>query len=180
MKLLWLSALGLAFLCLPADASEESDPCAPGQLLGHWFVLGIGSNCEWMVQFVTKEIMTANISSQEEGSFTVATNFMTDYGTMDVEMNYTKQENGIYLYKSEWGDKVIERRKTDCKTYLFTCVKDLQENDGNCCRFVSIYGKAMSVHPSVWQDFIDFAMEMQVDREQVFLLARKDATARST
>lgn len=31
----------------------------------------------------------------------------------------------------------------------------------------------MSVPPSVWQAFIDFALELQVDREQVFLLARK-------
>ncbi|KAK9392236.1 olfactory protein-like [Crotalus adamanteus] len=141
MRLFWLSALGLAFLCLPTAASDDSNPCAPGQLLGQWFVLGIGSNCEWLVQFVAKEIMTANISSQDEGSFTVATSFMTDYGSMDIEMTYTKQENGMYLHKSEWGDKIIERRKTDCKTYAMTCVKDVKESDGKFCKFVSLYGK---------------------------------------
>lgn len=47
------------------------------QILGRWYIHGIGSNCEWMVQFVAKEMMSCNITSQEEGSFTITTNFMT-------------------------------------------------------------------------------------------------------
>ncbi|XP_058015397.1 lipocalin-like [Ahaetulla prasina] len=179
MRLLWLSAMGLAFLCLPAAASDEVKQCSREQLLGNWYVHGIASNCEWMVQFAAKEMMSCNITSQEEGSFTIATNFMTDYGPMDVEMTYTKQKDGTYLYKSAWGDKILDKRKTDCKTYAITSIRDLDENNGKFCTFVSLYGREMSVPQSLKQSFIDFAMDLQIDREQIFLLARKDAATKS-
>ncbi|XP_034292125.1 protein AMBP-like [Pantherophis guttatus] len=179
MRPLWLSVMGLAFLCLPAAASDEANQCSPGQVLGHWYIHGIGSNCEWMVQFMAKEMMSCNVTSQEEGSFTVATNLTTEYGSMDVEMTYTKQKDGVYLHKSEWGDKIIDKRKTDCKTYAMTSVRDLKDNEGVFCIFVSLYAREMSVSDSVKQSFIDFATEMHIDREQIFLLARKDATPKS-
>ncbi|KAG8141911.1 hypothetical protein E2320_006567 [Naja naja] len=196
MRLLWLAALGIAFLCLPAEASGGSTNVpmgrwaslarSPGcltklcpQLLGQWYVHAIGSNCEWMVQFLVKEIVTCNVTSTEEGSFTVSTNFNTEYGPMEVDMTFTKQDNGMYLQKSEWGDKILVKRKTDCRTYAMTCIIDVIENDGKICKFVSLYGRTMSVPDSVKQSFVDFATEFQIDREQIFFLAKKDAATKS-
>ncbi|NRL14281.1 lipocalin/fatty-acid binding family protein, partial [Salmonella enterica subsp. enterica serovar Typhi] len=137
------------------------------------------SNCEWMVQFMAKEMMSCNITSEEEGIFTISSSIITDYGRMDVNMTYTRQKDGVYLHKSAWGDKIVDKRETDCKTYAITSIKDLKDNEGVFCTFVSLYGREMSASDSMKQSFIDFAMERQINREQIFLLARKDATTKS-
>ncbi|NRK65206.1 lipocalin/fatty-acid binding family protein, partial [Salmonella enterica subsp. enterica serovar Typhi] len=75
--------------------------------------------------------------------------------------------------------KIVDKRETDCKTYAITSIKDLKDNEGVFCTFVSLYGREMSASDSMKQSFIDFAMERQINREQIFLLARKDATTKS-
>lgn len=48
-----------------------------------------------------------------------------------------------------------------------------EDHSAQACLFFLSAGRAMSVPHSVKQAFIDFATEMQIDREQIFLLARK-------
>ncbi|XP_070614268.1 uncharacterized protein [Erythrolamprus reginae] len=100
MGLPWVSVVGLAFLCLPTAASGEPSQGGDAQFLGQWHIHGMASDCGLMMDAI-KEPMICNVTSTEEGTFTMATTFTTEYGPMDMEMTYTKQEDG--MYKNGWS-----------------------------------------------------------------------------
>ncbi|XP_025021732.1 olfactory protein-like [Python bivittatus] len=173
MKLLWLCGLGIALLCVPCATFEEADRCGFDQLLGKWYLLAVATNCEWMIEHMTKEITASNISRLEDGNFHVYTNFSTTYGCVEMEFIYTKLENGKYTYTTGFGDKIIDMLKTDCDNYVITVSTDLEPIEDQVCKFVSLYDRTMSVSQSVEQLFEDQVAELELDPDQIIHLANK-------
>ncbi|XP_063172234.1 lipocalin-like [Candoia aspera] len=139
MKPLWLLGLGIALLCIPCATFDGLDHCSFEQILGEWNILAIATNCEWIAEQFITAIMKVNITKLEDGSFNVTTNFCMEDVCLDIEMTYTKQENGMYICKSDVGDKIVERMKTDCKNYITMGTRDLNPfiND----KIVALYGR---------------------------------------
>ncbi|XP_070614267.1 olfactory protein-like isoform X1 [Erythrolamprus reginae] len=158
--------------CPPGNPGWPTKRCP--QFLGQWHIHGMASDCGLMMDAI-KEPMICNVTSTEEGTFTMATTFTTEYGPMDMEMTYTKQEDG--MYKNEMGDRITGRKKMDDQTYAITNVKELEE--GKSCKIVSLYSREASVAGSVREAFTDLALEMQLKREDVCLFANKGAATKA-
>ncbi|XP_061460270.1 lipocalin-like [Rhineura floridana] len=125
------------------------------------------------------KIMVANVSKTEAGDIKIATSFPTPHGCKKMELVFTKQEDGKFAHKCEWGEKVVETVETDSENYAIVNII-VKKNGKEKAKVLTMYGRARSVAPETVERFNAAVKEQGLTEEQTIILPNEVACIETT
>ena len=173
-----LIGLGLALLGLFHVVTGGTDEFDDEKNLGTWHVLGLATDCNFILKHKDDmKIIVATLSRTEDGGVKVSTNMPTPQGCQKMDLVFKKREDGKYVHKCDWGNKVVDSLELH-GDYAIVTVH--MEKKGKETKVVTVYGRERHVTPEVEQKFREAAAAEGLTDEQIKMMPNEVACTEST